>query len=70
MRRAPVSSSAIRSIGYDPQNQILEVEFISGRVYQYFDVPEFLYRGFSLARSKGEYLNTRIGDRFRSEELI
>lgn len=69
MRRDPVSSRAIRSIGYDSRNQILEVEFNSGRVYRYFDVPEFLYRGFSLARSKGEYLNTRIGGRFRSEEL-
>jgi len=69
MRREPVRSSAIRSIGYDPRNQILGVEFNSGRIYRYLDVPEFLYRGFSLARSKGEYLNSRISDRFRSEEL-
>ena len=69
MRREAVRSSAIQAIGYDLQNRILEIEFINGRVYRYFDVPEFLYRGFKVARSKGEYFNTRIDARFRNEEV-
>lgn len=69
MKREPVTSSALLSIGYDPQLEVMEVEFVGGRIYQYFNVPEFLYRGFLLARSKGEYFKTRINERFHSEEV-
>jgi len=67
--REPVRSSAIRTIGYDVREQVLEIEFANGRVYQYFGVPEFLYRGLCLAASKGEYFNQSISERFRSEEI-
>lgn len=69
MKREPVRSSAIRAVGFDSQCRTLEVEFTNGRVYRYFDVPEFLYRGFMVAPSKGTYFNTRIDDRFRHEEV-
>jgi hypothetical protein len=49
--------------------QGLEVEFVSGRVYQYFGVPEILYRGIRLAKSKGEYLARSISNRFPNEEV-
>lgn len=32
MERQYVSSSNIASIGYDPDNQVLEIEFLSGAV--------------------------------------
>ncbi len=69
MIREPVTSSMITAVGYDSQSAILEIEFRNGRAYQYFDVPEFLYRGFMLADSKGEYFSRRIDNRFRFEEL-
>lgn len=69
MKREPVRSSAIRAVGFDPQSRTLEVEFANGRVYRYFDVPEFLHRGFMVAQSKGAYFNTRIEARFRYEEV-
>ena len=34
MERLPVSSSAIQSIGYDPEQQLLEIEFQRGAVYR------------------------------------
>ena len=37
MIRQPVSSSNIRSIGYDSMSSTLEIEFHSGGVYQYFN---------------------------------
>ena len=69
MKREPVQSSAIRSIGYDAQNHVIEIESINGRTYQYLNVPEFLYRGLMLARSKGEYFGRRINNRFHSMEV-
>jgi hypothetical protein len=65
-----VQSSVIRSIGYNALARTLMIEFRQGRTYRYFDVPEFLYRGFILARSKGAYFSTRINSRFRFEEVL
>jgi hypothetical protein len=41
--RHPVESSAIRRLGYDPDGGRLEVEFPSGQVVAYRDVPAELY---------------------------
>jgi hypothetical protein len=58
MRRKPVPSTSIASIGYLPGVRELEIEFrASGDVYRYFDVPCEEYAGFMAAESKGTYLN-------------
>lgn len=67
MVRSVVASTNIRSIGFSCNT--LEVEFLNGSVYQYYDVPEEHYRnminyphpGTYLARHvKGTYLYKRI----------
>jgi hypothetical protein len=60
MERYSVASSNIASIGYDAPSQILEVEFLSGTIYQYFGVPENMYNELMQAGSKGRFLNTYI----------
>lgn len=60
MNRTNVTSSNIASIGYDADQMILEVEFVNGTIYQYFDVPESLYVGIMSADSHGKYLNEYI----------
>jgi len=66
--RQSVTSSMILSVGYDNASGVLEIEFRRGpRVYRYFDVPEFLYRGLMAAPSKGKFFTTRIADRYRTE---
>ncbi len=58
MRRVPVDSTSIASIGYDPRKRELEVEFRdSGDVYLYFEVPGEEHQAFTAAESKGTYLN-------------
>ena len=64
VRRKPVSSSAISSVGYDPESETLEVEFSSGAVYEYYDVPSKVYRSLMSAPSKGQFLARRIRDRY------
>ena len=61
MRRKPVRSTSIASIGYFPGKRELEIEFRdSGDVYRYFDVPPEEYAAFMAAHSKGTYLNEVI----------
>ena len=65
MDRTSVSSSNIASIGYDSENNVLEVEFLSGSVYQYYSVPEYIYNDFMNAPSHGRYLNWNIKGYYR-----
>jgi hypothetical protein len=68
MDRIPVSSSNLRSIGYDSNEEILEIEFHSGGIYQYFGVPLSRYEGLINASSKGSYFDGYIkkaGYRYR-----
>ena len=59
MDRQEVSSSSIDSIGYDEENQILEIEFRIG-VYQYENVPEYVYIELMNSDSIGEFFNEDI----------
>ena len=54
------SSSNLQDVGYDAPAQILEIGFINGRVYQYFDVPESVYDGLMSADSHGKYFDAEI----------
>jgi len=67
MRRKPIASSAISSVGYDPEASVLEVEFRSGAVYDYFKVPPKVYKALLKAPSKGSFVSRRIRDRYPFE---
>jgi len=69
MNRAPVRSSNIRSVGYDPASRTLEVEFHSGGVYQYSGVPEITYQGFMRATSKGFYFHNHIKGQYPDRQV-
>ncbi len=65
MHRDRVSSTVVESIGYDDESAVLEVEFASGAVYQYFDVPEQVYRDLMSAASMGKAMTSSIIGKFR-----
>ena len=60
MDRSVVASSNLRAVGYDSHSQTLEVEFISGSVYQYYGVPEQIHVEIMQASSKGKFFNYYI----------
>ena len=59
----------MRSVGYDRTDQVLEVEFQSGDIYQYLDVPPVIYEELSSAESKGKYFNSEIRDTYEFVRL-
>ncbi|MGO9607699.1 MAG: KTSC domain-containing protein [Candidatus Binataceae bacterium] len=69
MQRQSVDSSTLSSAGYDPLTQTLEVEFTSGSIYQYFEVPPRIYDELMRASSKGSYLGNYISDRFQFSRI-
>ena len=65
MVRQFVSSSNLRSVGYDPISLILEIEFNSGAVYQYLNIPASVYQSLMSASSHGKYFHAYIKDNYR-----
>lgn len=69
MKRRPVQSSVLKSAGYSGTGKILELEFATGHVYQYLDVPEKRYKGLLQAASKGKYYNRYIKNEYAFRQL-
>jgi hypothetical protein len=65
MKRILVSSSNLHSVGYDESNEVLEIQFRSGGVYQYYGVPRAVYEGLMSASSHGKYFHTYIKKVYR-----
>lgn len=66
MKRIPVRSSSVASVGYEPTSFVLEIEFRNGGVYQYLQVPAAAHRLLLQAASIGEYVNLIIKPRFEA----
>ena len=64
MERIPLDSRAVASAGYDEATQTLEIEFCSGRIYQYQGVPRGAYDWLIRSPSKGGYVSRMINDHY------
>jgi SNF2 family DNA or RNA helicase len=60
MQRENVQSSNIKSVGYNPIQRKLEVEFKSGEVYRYKSVPRNIHNQMMSSGSKGSFLHHHI----------
>ncbi len=65
MRRKPVESSSLASVGYEAATRTLEVEFRRGRVYQYHGVGPDIVAQLMSADSKGRFMNAHIRNAYR-----
>lgn len=64
MKTIAVDSTTLRTVGYDAERQLLQIEFQDRSLYHYFDVPAALYEELMQAPSKGAYFNRSIRPRF------
>lgn len=69
MNRTAVTSSNIASIGYDEASSTLEVQFTNGSTYQYFNIPQGVYKGLMGAGSHGEYLAQNVKGIYRYSKV-
>ena len=58
-------STVIRSIEYNAANAVLTIVFVTGSVYDYFDVPQEVYEQFKSFREKGVFYNEQIKGKYR-----
>jgi hypothetical protein len=69
VERSALQSRVIVSAGYEAQTQTLELEFASGRIYQYAGVPHGTYAWLLRAPSKGGYVARMITDRYAHRDV-
>ena len=62
-------SSVVLAISYDDATSTLRIIFVSGRVYDYKNVPEKVFNAMKTAFSKGIYFNQYIKDYYPFEKI-
>src|SRR5437762_6595291 len=64
--RQSVQSTAIAKVGYSKRRHILEIEFVNGAIYRYFDIPLSVHRDLMSAESKARFYDSKIRKHYRS----
>lgn len=69
MEREPARSSNIKSVGYDEEQMLLEVEFHSGSVYQYSGVPQSVWLDWKETGFTGGHFIGKIREGYQYERI-
>jgi hypothetical protein len=69
LERQPVQSCNLRSVSYDEAKKNLEIEFHSGIIHQYQNVPSKIHTDLMNASSVGIFYTEKIKNRFRSVNI-
>jgi hypothetical protein len=66
LEKQQIQSSNLRFVRYDAAKKNLEIEFRSGIIHQYQNVPSAIHAGLLKASSAGIYYTENIRNRFRT----
>jgi len=69
VERKRISSSKIRAVGYDPKNEVLEIEFNDGRVMAYSGVSPEVHRRFMNAPSPVSFFEDKIAEDYPARRV-
>lgn len=64
IKRTPVVSSNVASVGYSRSLRALEIEFVRGAVYRFLNVPAIVYRELLASDSKGHFIAERLRGKY------
>ncbi|WP_392532492.1 KTSC domain-containing protein [Nostoc sp. C117] len=65
----PVSSTMAAAVGYHSDEQILQVQFQNGAIYQYLGVDEDTWEDLHSADSIGSFFNCEIKGRYECDRI-
>jgi KTSC domain len=69
MTRQLITSTGLKSVGYDAIAHVLEAELQSGRVQRYFDVPQSVYEALMSAPSKSQYFDDNVQGNYEHRQI-
>ena len=64
-----VKSSMMTDVKYDNEVRELDITFVGGKTYRYFDVPRHIYDALLKAESQGQFFNETIKDGYEFNEV-
>jgi KTSC domain len=64
MHRTAIAANGIAQVGYEDGAEILEIEFTSGKVFQFFNVPSNMFHQLMDSQFKEFYYQNNIHERF------
>lgn len=68
MKRTPVTSTNLKSVGYKDGD--LEIEFVNGRVYVYRDVSPATHLALMNAEDIGKHFSAQIRGIYEAREIV
>lgn len=69
MEKTFTDSRSVKRINYSEETKILEVEFTTGTVYHYFDVPKDVMMEALKAESIGSFMNAHIKGTYEYKKI-
>ena len=69
MDRTRLESRAVLSAGYEDSTQTLEIEFSSGKIYQFDAVPRAVFEWLLRTPSKGGYVTRMINPHYAYRDI-
>ena len=65
IKRQPVASTIVASVGYSRPLHALEIEFTRGAIYRFLEVQPRVYRDLMASQSKGHFIAQNIRGKYR-----
>jgi hypothetical protein len=69
MNLISVQSQSLQAVGYDEPQRTLFIQFITGKLYRYSEVPRATFAALLAAPSKGTFFNEEIRGRYSYAKL-
>jgi KTSC domain len=66
IKRVPIESTALATVGYSKRLRVLEIEFRNGAIYRYLEVAPEVYDSLLQAHSKARFYDENIRRKYRS----
>ena len=63
------NSANVKQIRYSEDQKIMQVTFLHGSTYQYFDVPEGVWDAAVSAESIGGFINSHIKGKYKYSKV-
>jgi hypothetical protein len=69
MQTTALKSTSLAEVGYEREESLLRIQFQSGAIYEYFDVPANVYEDLLHASSAGRFFNENVNGEFDFQRL-
>ena len=64
-----IDSSHLTGAFYDETSATLYLQFKGGTIYEYYDVPDYVYHELMAAESKGTYAHENIYKTYKQQKI-